>query len=392
MVAYLNVFYGNRPMGVMSWDSHLQQGWFELDAHILSERQLITPLWAQTTPSGTPLTTFSLGGRWPRFRPAFLTDHLPGPYALSLLRHALRASGKGPEQLNPLAWCALVGRRGMGLIGFQPAGYPELDPVEPVDISRLVRHLRLLNEQRLSDSRLRELLRTGLFTTSDRPSALLAINDFTGAVLSGQGALPQGFQAWVCYLDGVESGHRPAPVDCLTANRQAAACGVDVLESRPLKDGQLTHFLVRRPDRTQVYPEHLLSFPALMQHPGPGEAHTETFGTEPAHSCEALFRCLRLLRRPYTEQAALFRRLVYYGLRYQRLERPVDVRFCCSPDGVWRLSPSDGFPPVQQGGMSLNGRFRDWTVADFRALGVSQHIRRYEQLIAEVQSALTALT
>lgn len=42
--------------------------------------------------------------------------------------------------------------------------------------------------------------------------------------------------------------------------------------------------------------------------------------------------------------------------------------------------------------MSLNGRYRDWTLDDYRTLGISQHIKRYERIIEDVQSALTALT
>lgn len=382
MVAYLEVFYADIPMGVMSWDNRLNQGWFEFHSDFMPNRQRVAPLLTQEIPPSSPTTTFRLDGRWPTFVPTFITDNLPGPYALSLLRQALRASGKTPEQLNPLAWCALMGRRGQGAVGFAPGGYPELDPVEPVDISRLVSYLRLLNTGRLSDNRMRELLRSGLFTTTERPSALLAINDFTGAVLSGQAGLPSGFQAWTCWLDGFDQAGVPTLEACLQANKEALACGLTVLECRPLKDGHLTHVLVRRPDRTEGYPEHLLTLPAMM----PDD------GVLPKDSCEAVFRCLRLLRRPYTEQAAFFRRLVYHGLRYHRMERPGDVSFCCNRAGVWSLVSSTGFPPALQGGMSLNGRYRDWTLDDYRTLGISQHIKRYERIIEDVQSALTALT
>lgn len=382
MVAYLEVFYADQPMGVMSWDNRQGQGWFEFHKAFLPHVRAVMPFWGEGDATNVSSTPLRVEGRWPLFKPAFLTDNLPGPYAVTLLRHALSTTDKRPDDLHPMAWCALQGHRGLGLIGFSPAGYPELDVVEPLDISRLVRYLHALHDGALSASRMRELLRSGLFTTTDRPAALLAINDFNGAVLSGQATIPAGFQAWTCWLDGVTAVGSPSLEACLLANRQATACGLTVLACRPLKDGSLTHLLTRRPDRPDNRPHHLLSFPALMP----------DNDVLPKDGCEAVFHCLRRLRRPHTEQAAFFRRLVFNGLLYNRLERPYDLHFTCSPEGMWQLAPSEGFPPALQGGMSLNGRYKDWTLDDYKALGVTQQIRRHARIMAEVQSALTALT
>lgn len=387
MVAYLDVYYADQPMGVMSWDKQLGKGWFEFHPAFLPQIGCVMPFSGATRAASDLARPIRLERRWPFFKPAFLTDNLPGPYAIHLLRHALSATNNQPDNLNPLAWCALQGRRGQGLIGFAPAGYPELDVVEPVDISRLVKHLRTLNDGRLSASRMRELLRSGLFTTTVRPTALLGINDFTGAVLSGQAALPTGFQAWTCWLDGVYPkgvSHSDVPTlsACLLANKQAVACGLRVLACRPLKDGHLTHLLTMRPDHLDGKHGHLLSFPALQS----GQ------DVLPTDACESVFRCLRRLRLPHTEQAAFFRRMVFNGLFYNRLERPSEVLFRFTTAGGWELTPSIGFPPAFQGGMSLNGRYRDWQLEDYTVLGATQGIRRHERIIAEVQSALTALT
>jgi len=387
MVAYLDVSFAGRPMGVMSWDSRVAQGWFEFHTDFLPCKRCVLPLAEVGQTSINNAKPLPLDGRWPLFKPAFLTDNLPGPYAIYLLRHALLASGKHPETFHPLAWCALQGRRGLGLIGFEPAGYPELDVVESVDISRLVRHLRSLEGGHLSASRMRELLRSGLFTTTNRPAALLAINDFTGAVLSGHVGMPTGYQGWICWLDGVNqlpvsNPTLPSLDACLLANRRALACGLEVLDCRPLKDGHLTHLLTRRPDRQDGLSYHLLSFPTLL---------TDTGGV-PTDDCAAVFRCLRQLRLSHAEHAAFFRRIVFNGLLYNRLENQAAVCFRCTPEGTWHVSPHTGFPPPLHGGMCLNGRYSNWSLDDYRELGASQGIKRHERIITDVQSAVAALT
>ncbi len=401
MTQYLECFYKEQPMGVMSWNPERTEGWFEFQPSFWQTDIQFSPIQFPNEVRGMKAPVLSFGGKneATNYIPPFLQDALPGKYARTLLEYALRPSGKSTQSLSPLAWCSLLGKRGMGAIRFEPSGYPELDTIEPVDIARLVRHAHQLNlsnqdshptskelanstGKRLSDNRLRELLRSGLFTTTETPAALLSVNDFTGEVLSGQASVPQGFEAWIIKLDGITPQPPTDLREWFTHHKKALACDLSVLPCRLMHEGQQTHLLSKRLDRDENGAVHVQSYTALREKSGP----------EVANSCEGLFRCLRLLRLPYTEQEEWYKRIVFNGMVSNRQERASDVFFEYKNDSIWHLAPYNGFPPAQSENMTMGGKMSDWTLDDYRFLGKQQHIRRYESLIQACQSALAVFT
>lgn len=398
MIQYLECFYKEQPMGVMSWNPERAEGWFEFQPSFWQSDIQFSPLLFPNEARGNKAPIVHFGGKNGDI-PPFLRDALPGRYARTLLEYALLPSGKSIQTLSPLAWCSLLGKRGMGAIRFEPAGYPELDAVAPVDIALMVRHAQQLNlnnqdshssskgsanatGKRLSDNRLRELLRSGLFTTKETPAALLSVNDFTGEVLSGQASIPQGFNTWIIHLDSITPQPSTDLREWFTHHKKALSCGLSVLPCRHMHEGQQTHLLSKRIDRDGKDTVHVQSFKALREENRP----------ETANSCEGVFRCLRLLRLPYNEHEEWFKRIVFNGLVSNRQERASDVFFEYKNDSVWQLTPYNGFPPTQSENMTLGGKINNWTLDDYRLLGKQQHIHRYENLIQACQSALTAFT
>jgi len=383
MIQYLECFYREHPMGVMSWETSRAEGWFEFQPTFWHSDISFSPLlFPNHLRSGKP-PLLPLGGNKNQTRglPPFFADALPGKYACTLLDYALKPSGKSVDTLSPLAWCSLLGIRGMGVFRFDPSGYPELDAVASVDIGQLVRHTNLLvqSEKKLSDNRLRELLRSGLFTVGETPAAWVSVNDFTGEVISGQSPAPHGFDAWVIHLDGVHlqvEGKRSPdnPRERYAHHQKALSCGLDVLPCRLIHEGQQTHVLSKRLDRKGGNPVHVQSYKALREESGP----------EAADSCEGLFRCLRLLRLPYNEQVEWYKRVVFNGLISNRQDSAEDVFFEYKNDSTWHLASYSGFPPSLSENMTLNGKSKDWTLDDYRLLGKQQHIRRFENVIQEI--------
>lgn len=397
MIHYLECFYKEQPMGVMSWNPDRSEGWFEFQSSFWQSDIQFSPILFPNEVRGMKAPILSFGGENEAANsiPPFFKDALPGNYARTLLEYALLPSGKSIQTLSPLAWCSLLGKRGMGAIRFEPSGYPELDTVEPVDIAQLVRHAHQLNlsdfpmntSKRLSENRLRELLRSGLFTVYDTPAAWIGVNDFTGEVISGQASSSNGFDAWIIHLDGIrfsvkEESIPPRLQQWYAYHKKALTVGLDVLPCRLMHEGQQTHLLSKRLDRNEKGAVHVQSYMALREISGP----------EVADSCEGLFRCLRLLRLPYTEHEELYKRIVFNGMVSNRQESASDVFFEYKNDSIWQLAPYNGFPPAPSENMTMGGKRNDWTLDDYRFLGKQQHIRRYESLIQACQSALTAFT
>lgn len=379
MIQYLECFFREQPMGVMSWEPSRAEGWFEFQPTFWKSDISFSPIhFPDHQRSGKP-PLLPLGGNKDKTRglPPFLIDALPGKYACALLDYALKPSGKSIDALSPLAWCSLLGKRGMGVFRFDPSGYPELDAVASVDIGQLVRHANQFeqSDKRLSDNRLRELLRSGLFTVGEMPAAWVSVNDFTGEVLSGQSPTPHGFDAWVIYLGKPSVS---TPHEQYAHHQKATSCGLDVLPCRLIHEGHQTHVLSKRLDRKDGKSVHVQSYKALREENGP----------EAADSCEGLFRCLRLLRLPYTEQVEFYKRVVFNGLLSNRQDSAVDVFFEYKNDSTWHLAPYSGFPPAHSENMTLGGKPKDWTLEDYRQLGKQLHIRRYDTLIQDISRRL----
>jgi|GEM_PF-1071134 len=383
MIQYLEAYYLDKPLGVMSWSPECQEGRFEFYPSFLSGRTDLSPI-QFSTPSlndKPPVLTFTKKNDRLIGLPPFLIDCQPGEYAMKLLRCALKSSGKTPEILSPLALCSLLGKRALGVICFEPCGYPELDMVEPVDISRLVRYAKTVYQETddsLTENRLRELLRSGLFTTANRPEALLAVNDYTGEICSGQAGIPSGFEAWTLVIDGVVPNEGNKLNVKYNQHKKAKACGLDVLPCRQIREGTRTHLLIKRLDRDKEKKIHFQSFAALRD--------------EPADSCEAVFRCMRLLRLPYPEQVEFFKRVVFNELTINRQDNAKSILFTCLDHHEWHLAPTSGIVASTGNGLSVRGKIRNLTTEDLLELGRQQHIRKCREIIEEVQSSLTAVT
>ncbi|MBK7636891.1 MAG: HipA domain-containing protein [Saprospiraceae bacterium] len=72
---------------------------------------------------------------------------------------------------------------------------------------------------------------------------------------SGQVKAPEGFGYWIIKFDGVEGGAiKDNPLGTgrieYTYYQMALDCGIDMMPSRLLEDGEKAHFMTRRFDRT----------------------------------------------------------------------------------------------------------------------------------------------
>ncbi|MCX6308568.1 MAG: HipA domain-containing protein, partial [Bacteroidia bacterium] len=215
--------------------------------------------------------------------PPFFRDHLPGSFSKMLLQEALRSTSRTVESLSTLSWLSLTGDRGMGAFRFEPAGYPWQG-----------------KGSELSDRRLRDLLRCGLFVHGTSPKIVVAVNDFTGEVLSGQGKIPEGFNGWIVKLDGVAPGSAERLAAEYAFYLKAMDCGIHAAPSRMLRDGHWKHLLVKRFDR-------------IFSEKRPYLTHQD-----PTSSWEAVFRRMRNWRLPYPDMEEMYRRLVFSILTNNR--------------------------------------------------------------------------
>src|SRR5690554_1205082 len=94
------------------------------------------------------------------------------------------------------------------------------------------------------------MLRIGTSAGGARPKAVIAYNERTGEVKSGQTNAPRGFEHWLIKLDGVSDVQLGASkgygrVEMAYYN-MAVACGIQMMPSRLLEEKGRALFIPRR--------------------------------------------------------------------------------------------------------------------------------------------------
>jgi len=375
---FVQIFFGNEPLGVIALNSESHEGQFEFLPSFLKRGLDISPIRYPNAKLIQRSEIFVFKD-WSDF-PSFLKDSFPGDYALELLRYALLDSKKSPETLSSLAYLSLLGSRGMGAFHFEPSGYPELNQSVTVDIDLLVKYAHHVFQpglMRLSERRIRELLRSGLFTCGSWPKALVAINDFNGEVISGQGSIPPGFENWIIKLDGVKNTHSDALRMEYDFYKKAVAFGIRMAPCRILKDGQRKHLLSKRFDRIGNEKIHIQSFKNLRE------------GSEDSY--EAVFKCMRQLRLPHPDMVELFKRMVFNVLIGNCRDIPEKIQFTCSNKGEWRLAPAFNLKPtpnLQVHALSVGGKVEDISIQNLIDLGKSISIKQAKAIVTTCSELL----
>ncbi|MDD4922799.1 MAG: HipA domain-containing protein [Bacteroidales bacterium] len=371
MNQFVQINYLNEPLGIMARDSKTHRERFEFFPSFLRQGSDISPILYPIGKLRMKSEVYSF--EQPGDLPAFLMDSLPGSYAKYILRYALHGSPQTPETLSSQSYLSLLGNRAMGAFSFEPSGYPELNPTETIDIDLLVKyahHLYNNDGAGLSDRRIRELLRSGLFTRGSWPKALVAVNDFTGEVISGQSEIPDGFEGWIIKLDGVRldsSNHLNTEYDFY---KKAMEGGIKMAPCRMLKDGHKLHLLSKRLDRSGKEKLHIQSFAALR--------------AEKEDSYEAVFRCMRQMHLPYADMEQLYRRMVFNVLIGNKNDKPEKILFIYSKKGEWRLAPAFNLKPTPEKdihALSIGGKTRAITKENLLELGKTLHIKQAKSII-----------
>jgi len=376
MHQFVQVYLWNEPLGVMARDAETHCGQFEFYPTFLKKGWDISPLLYPMEKLREKSEIFNFENA--AGLPAFLLDFLPGTYAKDILRYALLGSPQTPEMLSAQSYLSLLGSRGLGAFRFEPSGYPELNPSESIDIDMLVKSaVNLYNGGTLSERRVRELLRSGLFTRGSWPKALVAVNDFTGDVITGQDVIPEGFEGWILKLDGVRSDPANTLILEYDSYKKALECGLEMAPCRMLREGHRLHLLCKRFDRKRNEKVHVQSFLALRE------------GLDDSY--EAVFRCMRQLRLPYPDMEQMFKRMVFNVLIGNKKDTSEKTMFTYSPVRGWHLAPAFNLKPtpyIEVHMLSVGGKGLDITKEDLLAFGKRINIRQAKSIIQRCSDVL----
>jgi len=339
--------------------------------------------------------------------PGLLADCLPDTFGNALIDQWLQSQGREPADFNPIERLCYMGKRSMGALEFEPVLSKQRDSSQALEIDKLVElaSKALTAKENLNttfddETGLQQILQVGTSAGGARAKAVIAWNEQTGEVRSGQSEIPPGFAHWLLKFDGVGSSFEgvrdPQGYGRIeyAYHLMATAAGLDTAPCRLLEENGRAHFMTKRFDRTQsgekIHYASLFGI-AHMAYAPPG-LHR--------HSYEDLFETITQLKLPKTDALQAFRRMAFNILAYNRDDHVKNFRFLF--DTEWRLSPAFDLTYAHNPGpgkwtatqqMSVLGKREDIDRADLIEFAQNQSLAtkpKIKSILHEITDALQA--
>lgn len=332
--------------------------------------------------------------------PGLLADSLPDAYGKALLDRWLASLGR--RFANPVERLCYQSKRSMGALEFVPAKDDYLDQFSAIDISSLVEiasevlsKKAELNTNIYKDTKeaLANIIKVSTSAGGQRAKAVIAYNETTGEVRSGQVDAAEGFSHWLLKLDGVTNASLGDPQHYGRVEyayyKMALDAGIEMTECRLLEENGRAHFMTKRFDR--IGAEEKVHMQTLC-----GMAHYD-YRMLHAFSYEQAFQVMRRLRLPYGQAEQMFRRMVFNVIARNQDDHTKNISFLMDRNGTWRLSPaydmSWAYNPVgewtSQHQMSINNKWDNITRADMIAVAEAMHIKHADNIIKEICNAVS---
>jgi len=390
-------------VGAVSWSDEAGLATFEFDRAFLDEGLDLAPL-------KMPIAEARRGtGRY-AFRnlpeatfhglPGLLADCLPDRFGNRLIDAWLARQGRTPESFSPVERLCYTGQRAVGALEFAPAikgSSDDLEDAVPVEVNTLVALAQSVLDERSqlagnldgnTPDALLDIIRVGTSAGGGRPKAVIAVNDRTGEIRSGQVAAPTGFEHWLLKFDGVSDATLGDPKGYgrieYAYHTMATAAGITMTECRLLEEHGRAHFMTRRFDRPGGEGRlHLQSLCAM--------AHFD-FNDPQAYSYEQAFQVMRELRLPYADAEQQYRRMVFNIVARNQDDHTKNITFVMDRRGHWRLSPAyDVVYAFNPGGrwtnrhqMSVGGKREGILREDLLAVGREMNVKRAGRIVDEI--------
>ena len=401
-VKVANVILWGSTIGAVSWDEDRDIAAFEYTPQFQQSAIQLAPT---TMPLGPAIYSFpGLSKQSFYGLPGLLADALPDKFGNLLIDEWLVRSGRDRASFTPVERLCYVGARGIGALEFEPAIRKEVDRSVPVDVAALVElaaealaqkqqlDTRFTGEEHHDLEAMRDILRVGTSAGGARAKAVIAWNQATGEVRSGQVQAPPGFGYWLLKFDGV-SGNRDKELDDprgygrieYAYHLMALEAGVEMSQCRLFQEHGRSHFMTKRFDRSDDGEKAFMQSLCALGH--------YDFNQAGAYSYEQALQLTQELGLEIGQREQFFRRVVFNILARNQDDHTKNIAFLMDKSGVWRLAPAFdviyAYNPqgrwTSQHQMSLNGKRDDFTFDDLRVAADRFRLFRGKRLDALLQ-------
>lgn len=403
MVNTAFIYLWGKRVGAIAWDKNTGIGSFEYDPAFKQQNWDIAPLLMPIdSPRGQVFSFPELAAiRTFKGLPGLIADVMPDRYGNTLINAWLAQQGRPANSMSPVEVLCFIGTRGMGALEFEPVLQNGNNTTTKIEISDLVEVAQTILSARTTfeaslnedeEFALREILKVGTSAGGARAKAIIAYNEQTGQVRSGQTKAPKGFSQWLIKFDGVTDSQFGATYGYgrveMAYYLMAKDCGIDMMESRLLEENGRAHFMTQRFDRLPDGGKlHVQSFCAMR--------HFD-YNEVTSYSYEQLFQTMRMLGLTYAEAEQLYRRMAFNVMARNCDDHTKNFAFTMDKQGQWRLSPAfdvchayrPNSPWVSQHALSINGKRQGINYTDLKSVAQQMNVKKAETIIDEVSQVV----
>ena len=393
----------NETVGAVAWNIETRIASVEYDSKFITKNWDLAPLKMPLKGSSRRIFSFPELKDIKTFKglPGLLADVLPDDYGNQLINNWLAQNGRPENSMNPVEMLCFIGTRGMGALEFEPSQFKVNKRAFDIEVDSLVNiSQKMLQKREGFETNLNkdeqqamlDILKIGTSAGGARPKAIIAYNEKTGQVKSGQTNAPKGFEHWLIKLDtvsdiqfGESTGYGRIEMGYYL---MAKACEIEMMECRLMEENGRAHFMTKRFDRQDGDTKHHIQTLCAMQH--------YNFNQITSFSYEQLFQTMRLLKLPYPQAEQLFRRMAFNVIARNCDDHTKNFAFILKQNENWELTPAYdvcfAYRPestwVSQHNLSINGKRKDITKDDLLILAKSMNIKKANQIIQQTNDVV----
>lgn len=353
---------------------------FEYDREFLNSGIEISPI---MLPLSENIYAFDDLAGVPAFKgmAGVFADSLPDRFGNKMIDAWLAEQGRAKDSFTAIERLCYTGSRGMGALEYRPAT-SSVSVEENLDVTEMVKLASsVLSDKKdaiLSDKKanIAQLIEIGSSAGGARAKAVIALNERTGEIRSGQLLSSSDFDYWLLKFDGVDKNGDHNIHDSRQYTNieyayylMAKDAGINMNECRLLQKDGLCHFMTKRFDRENGKKLHMITLAGL--------AHLD-YNTPCSCSYEMYAKYAKRIGVSQSEIEEIYRRMVFAVEGVNCDDHVKNFSFLMNKKGEWRISPAYditfAYNPdnkwISRHQMTINGKASEITDEDMIACGV----------------------
>jgi len=397
-VDVVKVYLWDKYVGAVALDPSIGYYVFAYDPTFARSGPELSPLHMPLNNQEKPYVFTDLPESTYKRLPAMLNDVLPDDFGNALVDRYMADKGIAPSQITPLDRLAYMGNRAMGALEFKPERGPRRVASTAIELNHLVKEARSavtgdFGDDQHANAALRSIIEVGTSAGGARAKAVIAWNEKTAEIRSGQVAAPPSFTHYLLKFDGMGKDNELGPSQDYGRIEYAYSlmvkeAGIAMPECRLLQENGRAHFMTRRFDREDGDIKHHTQTLCAM-------AHLD-YKKKSTNSYSQLFLTINQLKLGHEALVEAYRRMVFNVMARNCDDHTKNFSFLLRQGGAWELAPaydiSFAHNPIgewtHQHLMSVNGKFKDFTSTDLMVDADRFGIGEARQIIKRVRACI----